>query len=383
MPRHTLIQDKEKIITFHQLTASIVSSESGALLGRAASCILVFLGGCAFEPESNQFNDQYVDEASCHACHQKEYKLWLGSNHDLAMQDVSEQTVLADFNNTSFEHFGITTRFYRNGEQFWVNTEGPDGLMADYPVKYVIGVEPLQQYLVEFPNGKLQCLTVAWDTKNNSWYSLYPDEEIGPDDPLHWTGLYQTWNHMCAACHTMNLRKNYVLDEDIYETEWSQGDVGCQACHGPGKQHVEWTKMDTAAIVRAKPSYPSYGIFTELKNNSERQIEACAPCHSRRQKINEDAHHGKPLTDHLSSLDAKTLHERQEKLYERVIRSFGDVETADGSMRQVAENGLFVMRHLSVGKMAPDITGEDINGQRFKLSGYRGKVVMLSFWAHW
>lgn len=94
-------------------------------------------------------------------------------------------------------------------------------------------------------------------------------------------------------------------------------------------------------------------------------------------------YYGKPLTEHLSSLDAKTVHERREKLYERMIHSFGDVETADGPMRQVAENALFAMRHLSIGKVAPEIMGEDIDGRSFKLSDYRGQVVMLSFWAHW
>ena len=309
----------EKMDVVKFFITNIVSTKRSASLGFAASCILVLLYGCAVESESDQFSAQYVDEASCRTCHQNEYELWLGSHHDLAMQDVSDQTVLANFKNTSFEHFGVTTRFYRDGDQFLVNTEGPDGLMADYQIKYVFGVEPLQQYLVEFPNGRLQCLTIAWDTKNNRWYSLYPDEKIDPDDPLHWTGLYQTWNHMCAACHTTNLRKNYNLNEDKYETEWSRGDVGCQACHGPGMRHIEWAKTDTAASGEARQLSHNYGILTEFKNNTERQVAACAPCHSRQQKIKEGGHHGKPLMDHfLPSLLREGLYYADGQILEEV-----------------------------------------------------------------
>ena len=46
-------------------------------------------------------------------------------------------------------------------------------------------------------------------------------------------------------------------------------------------------------------------------------------------------------------------------------------------------NALVAIRLLSVGKLAPEIEGVDITGDVFKLSDYRGKVIMLSFWGHW
>ena len=44
---------------------------------------------------------------------------------------------------------------------------------------------------------------------------------------------------------------------------------------------------------------------------------------------------------------------------------------------------LFEMRNLNIGQVAPEIEGEDIDGVVFKLSDYRGKVVVLDFWGHW
>ena len=181
----------------------------------------------------------YVADADCTACHRTELDAWTGSHHDLAMQVATPETVLGDFADAAFTHHGATSRFFRRGDRFFVNTEGPDGAPADFELTHTLGVEPLQQYLAPFPGGRLQSLPIAWDTARNQWFHLYPDERIEPDDALHWTGRYQTWNLQCAACHSTDLRKGYDVDADAYDTTWAEIDVGCQACHGPGGRHVE------------------------------------------------------------------------------------------------------------------------------------------------
>ena len=143
----------------------------------------------------------YVDDVDCATCHSQQYQDWTGSHHDLAMQVASEESVLGDFNDSEFVNFGVTTRFFTENDRFMFNTEGAGGVMADFEVAYTFGVEPLQQYLVEFPDGRLQTLGVAWDTVEERWFHLYPDERIDADDPLHWTGSLQNWNFMCAECH--------------------------------------------------------------------------------------------------------------------------------------------------------------------------------------
>ena len=159
------------------------------------------------------------------------------------MQVASEETVLGDFNDGTLTHFGVTTRFHRRGSRFLVNTEGPDGKMTDYEIKYTFGVEPLQQYLIEFPGGRLQSLTIAWDTQARRWFHLYLDEKIEPGDPLHWTGRYQNWNLMCAECHTTDYQKGYDLQTDSYQSSWKELNVSCQACHGPGEEHSKWARL--------------------------------------------------------------------------------------------------------------------------------------------
>ena len=237
----------------------------------------------------------YVDEAACAECHQAEHEAWSGSHHDLAMQPTTAETVLGDFGDATFTHQGMTSRFFTRDGRFYVNTEGADGQFADFELAYTFGVEPLQQYLAPFPGGRLQGLTIAWDTRRGEWFHLYPDERIAPDDPLHWTGRYQTWNAMCAECHSTNLRKNYDVASDTYRTVWDALDVGCQACHGPGEHHVEWARSGASGPTDGEAAA---GLVVDLDDGGpETEIQACAGCHAHRQRISATDRHARPFLD--------------------------------------------------------------------------------------
>ena len=159
----------------------------------------------------------FVGSEKCRTCHQPEYELWKGSNHRHAMEVASEASVRGDFNNATFEHLGIVSRFYRRDNKFFVHTQGPEGKMGDFEVTHTFGWFPLQQYLVPFPGGRLQCLPIAWDVKERRWYHLYPKEPLDPKDWLYWTNAAQNWNGMCAECHSTNLKKNYNQDRHVQD----------------------------------------------------------------------------------------------------------------------------------------------------------------------
>lgn len=239
------------------------------------------------------FANDYVGSESCKSCHLQQFNQWQGSHHQLAMQHANEKTVLADFNNTSFVYFDTTSRFFKKHGRYFVNTEGPDGKLADYEIKYVFGIEPLQQYLIEFPDGHIQSLTIAWDTVKKRWFHLYPDEQIKPGDPLHWTRVYQNWNMMCGECHTTNYKKNYDSDKKTYKTQWSEINVGCEACHGPGSKHVAWANKKSNEL-------KNYGFdFSYKTASADQQIAACAPCHSRRTSLSTSFQPHQPLLDNF------------------------------------------------------------------------------------
>jgi tetratricopeptide (TPR) repeat protein len=253
----------------------------------------------------------YVGSNTCAECHQSEHRLWKGSDHDRAMELATEQSVLGDFNDASFTYQGVTTRFFRDGKRFMVNTEGPDGKHRDYEIKYTFGVRPLQQYMVQFPDGRVQVLREAWDVANNRWFYVTPpdvtNERIPPGDPFHWTGITQNWNVTCADCHSTNVHKNYNPVTDQYSTTFSEINVSCEECHGPGSVHVGLAR-------RLSPFWDreiGYGLPKLKDKNLSVQIEACAKCHARRNQIHEDFRPGGQFLDfyepHLLS-DGRLYH---------------------------------------------------------------------------
>ncbi|HZN34016.1 MAG TPA: multiheme c-type cytochrome, partial [Pirellulaceae bacterium] len=235
----------------------------------------------------------FVGGQTCAECHRAQHDEWRGSHHDLAMDVATDATVLGNFNEATLTHHGVTSKMFRRDGKFFVNTEGPVGKLADFEVKYVFGVDPLQQYMVEFdrtpdmPPGeiaRLQVLRISWDTKAKKWFHLNPPdvkEKLDPTDELHWTGLAQRWNHMCADCHSTNLKKNYDVASGRYHTTFSEIDVSCEACHGPGSLHVQLAKAPSLFWDRQR----GYALAKLKALSNVPQVQACAPCHSRRRIV--------------------------------------------------------------------------------------------------
>ncbi|WP_068830916.1 cytochrome c3 family protein [Pseudomonas sp. BMS12] len=253
-------------------------------------------------PQLAQDPAGYAPAASCLGCHAEQAKAWENSDHDWAMREAKAQNILGNFANAQFDEAGVKARFFRKGEQFFVNTEGEDGQPADFQVLYTFGYDPLQQYLVALPGGRLQALTIAWDSRPKAaggqrWFSLYPGQRFAPNDPLHWTGRYQNWNAMCADCHSSNLQKHYDDQHDTFASTWHEQNVGCQGCHGPSQAHVDWAQKKTD---KPYSSAKDIGLAVDFKAlGGQGLIEQCAFCHSRRQTTGVGQQPGHPLLDRV------------------------------------------------------------------------------------
>ncbi|MEM1189012.1 MAG: HEAT repeat domain-containing protein [Pseudomonadota bacterium] len=252
------------------------------------------------------------------------------------MQKPLPQTVLGDFDNARFEHFDSVTEFRRRDDRYIVRTEGPDGQRRDYDVAYVFGVYPLQQYLLPLEGGRLQALSVAWDSRpategGQRWFHLYADEPIRHDDPLHWTGPYQNWNTRCAECHSTDLHKAYDAGTQSFATSFAEEDVGCEACHGPGARHRalvetgrggeqplaglavdlsargEWVFDDDSPIARRAGLPPA-----------QTQLDTCGRCHARRSTLGA-YEHNRPLADtHRLALLGSPLYHHDGQILDEV-----------------------------------------------------------------
>jgi predicted CXXCH cytochrome family protein len=252
----------------------------------------------------------FVGSTACAQCHKAEHKDWLGSQHAVAMQEATEQTVLGRFDGTTFSKDDVTSTFYRKDGKFWVRTDGPDGALGDFEIRYTFGISPLQQYLIELPGGRIQALGIAWDARpkeegGQRWYHLYPDHKLKAGDPLHWTGIDQNWNYQCAWCHSTNLKKNYDEQSRRFSTTWSEISVGCEACHGPASNHLAWASKSSGWEKFDRQGKGFAQSFDERKDvtwpmsaggqaarsaprMSEKEIQVCAGCHARRQQFSDN-----------------------------------------------------------------------------------------------
>ena len=232
------------------------------------------------------------------------------------MAVATADTVRGDFSNARFSGRSGPATFQRKDGRYFIVTSGPDGNPGTFEVKYTFGVEPLQQYLVELPGGRLQAFGIAWDTRPKAqggqrWLDLNPSRTLRPGDPLHWTGFEQTWNYQCADCHSTNVRKNYDERTRTYRTTWSEIAVGCEACHGPASNHLAWARRDgrwqdfdagkgltnpldeRRAITWAQA--PGGGLRRSTQRRTSREIDTCARCHAHRAQFSDDHVAGQPL----------------------------------------------------------------------------------------
>ncbi len=285
---------------------------------------------------------EFVGTEACIGCHTEQFQAWQGSHHDLAMQHADADSVLGDFADATFTYGKVTSTFFRHGDGYFVRTDGADGKLAEFQIRYTFGVSPLQQYLIEFPDGRVQALGIAWDTRpaadgGQRWFHLYPDDQVDHDDELHWTGPQQNWNFQCAECHSTNLEKNYDPAANRFATTWTDINVGCEACHGPGSDHLAWSALDAAkrasdlrkgwafSLPRSRdtawPIDPDSGSPTSKPGPAAGgEIGVCADCHSRRGSL-ESASESDPqfLNHHMPALLTEGLYHADGQIQDEVF----------------------------------------------------------------
>ncbi|MGI9525393.1 MAG: tetratricopeptide repeat protein, partial [Hyphomicrobiaceae bacterium] len=253
---------------------------------------------------------------TCKACHKVQFTAWKKSHHSWALRHAKPENVLGSFDNTVHQRNGVRTTFRRDQDRFYIDTTTPDGLQKTFEILYTVGVEPLQQYLIELDGGRLQALDIAWDTNKKRWFHLYPDQNVQSNDGLHWSGPYKNWNARCAECHQTNFKKGYSHRRKTYDSTWSELTVGCQSCHGPAGAHLawanepesfdqeSWTDVDSIGL---RPSFLSksgatksdvsdsavtttaIGVSGKGSAATIAEINVCGKCHSRRSQFGADS----------------------------------------------------------------------------------------------
>ncbi|MEE2947320.1 MAG: tetratricopeptide repeat protein [Verrucomicrobiota bacterium] len=268
------------------------------------------LNSVPWKPEEElKVFSKYAGSDSCRKCHQEEFNLWHGSDHQLA-ERLPDPTIDSEAFSPKreFTHPTATSQMYAHGDRFHIATKGVSGKQETFNVERVIGETPLRQYLVQFPRGLLQAVDLSHDPHKNEWFNVFGDEDRQPGEWGHWTGRGMNWNTQCASCHNTRLRKNHDEATDSYHTTMAERSVGCEACHGPMKAHVDWR------LEHPDSSTPDPTVRTL---DHAQWLAACGACHSRRTELTGDFQPGDRYLDHFS----------------HVIPDETDIYYADGQVR--------------------------------------------------
>ncbi len=243
-----------------------------------------------------------TDSASCATCHPREHAAWQDSHHARAMRPVADGGLPSHFDGGWLDHGEESVRFVASGSS--ASLELADG--RSHPVPMRFGVTPLEQYLIDTGGGRLQASTWAWDSRpamagGQRWFFLYPGDDNRPGSRLHWDGALHNWNHQCAACHATKLEKRHDPATDRYSTRYAETGVGCAACHGDARAHVEWAAgsrepTPRAGFARAVDTPAARFAFDGASPIARRvegsgpspDVDACGRCHARGTPLSDD-----------------------------------------------------------------------------------------------
>ena len=268
----------------------------------------------------------YVGSAVCSGCHAAQAQAWAGSHHQRALQPASlANATSAPFAGETAQAGSAQATFLSEAGVRTVRADDARGRIQDYPVGWVMGVWPLQQFLTVLPDGAWQVFDWAWDARSaeqggQRWFSLAPSSDAGapganpaatPVPASHWTGRRMNANFMCLECHVTGYEKRVVSAGKgaaasptpslprRYDSRWAEAGVGCEACHGAGRRHMAWAQAG------ADPSTPGHGLALRLaplawtlpQTGSRTEIETCARCHAHRSRFRDDPGPQAPLLD--------------------------------------------------------------------------------------
>lgn len=177
--------------------------------------------------------------------------------------------------------------------------------------------------------------------------------------------------------------RGLVLAHHVEATEL--GDACSALVYEPKPQNLEFVATIAAksphAAVRGKALWAKAQLQNQAVAAAARLADDTMPAENRARYV---AHLGEATVAWLKALDGAKFAAESEALYEQIAKECGDIELWRGrSLADAAKGELFEMRNLAIGKVAPDIVGKDADGVEFKLSDYRGKVVVLDFWGFW
>jgi hypothetical protein len=260
-------------------------------------------------------HDDYVGAQTCVACHQDQHKSWFASYHRTMTQIASPVAIQADFDGRELKMGQTTYKLFMQDDQYWVRTphpkwainqdpvqirDHPKSPMSDQRIVMVTGSHKMQMFWISLNHSDLEIDNPAAESPDddlqqveNNTLTLFPWVYVIANK--HWIPYEDSfivdpsfgrpptfWNSSCIVCHSVAGRPT-LISESIpsFDTKVVDLGIACEACHGPGKQHVDHfqnplTRYKSHLSADTAPSY----ITNPSRLDKEQQTQVCAQCHS-------------------------------------------------------------------------------------------------------
>ncbi|MBX3412219.1 MAG: hypothetical protein KF708_05825 [Pirellulales bacterium] len=253
----------------------------------------------------------YVSSQACQSCHADQFHSWHDSYHRTMTQAVTPETVLAPFDNTEIETQGLKFRFYRRGDEFWVNMPDVEWILTrqaeETKSKVKLTDAPQVDRRIVMSTGSHH-MQLYWTVSplTNRYYNvpiiyLIHDQRWAPRANVFLVGgkyyedhlPVQSWNDVCVNCHAVAGQPRVDEKSGHADTRVAELGIACEACHGPGEEHV---RVHTVAQRQAEAgqlasadqaaSTPQRGtgsgdptIINPARCDSKTSAQICGRCH--------------------------------------------------------------------------------------------------------
>lgn len=221
----------------------------------------------------------YEGAASCAACHPDHHASWERTFHASMTQLPDRDSVLGHFDGRSVEFYGRSAVPFERDGGFWMRI--PGGVSErEAQVALCVGSNRYQQYFErvgEGEGGELRRLPILWHVGERRWMHLN-GVFLEPDD-TRWDAHAASWNDNCVFCHNTGVQPRLEESERRFATRVADLGIACEACHGPGEEHV---RRMASPLARLATESGTLAIVNPSELAQAESLALCGQCHSQR-----------------------------------------------------------------------------------------------------
>jgi predicted CXXCH cytochrome family protein len=261
--------------TLLAVTFSVKAMPAGAVASHdASSASTPSAPGASAAPSAD-----FVGSAACARCHQDDYEQWKQSLHVRMTKPIAEAEVLGDFGGARLAAHGRAFEFGRTNGQPFMRVSSGGRPPETFPVDFTLGFKRYQGYLSRLADGRMYVLPAFWHVDTGRWLDW---KEITPiPDGAH--DLRQIWNSNCFNCHATNIARGFEVTSKTFNTTWTEMGIGCEACHGPGRRHIDL--IDAAYKDPSLKPGGTLEIYTSSTGTARQSFDTCGYCHGNKKNI--------------------------------------------------------------------------------------------------